>query len=279
MPARNVGGWRIDLEDFDYLHSLGGEDQIMALCGSYTEVAFDPRKVMRIEQQGPVGACAGHSISSGCEWVYMIATGDTNLQLSRAYGYYETQRIDGLLGRDAGSTIQGGIKLATERGICPEELWPYQNRYAPQPPRPLQELYDAAAKYRIAKSIRLTSYEAIRTFIGSGQGMVHLGIPWNGSVDRAVVTSFSGGGGGGHSIGLYSLSDRKDNSGRPYLWMMNSWGTGWGNQGWAEWAPDAVTAMLRERWAVFVGISDMPNVKPREWTLEDTEKTVMWWKK
>jgi len=279
MPVRNLGGWRIDKEDFDYLHSLSGEDQIMALCGSYTEVAIDPRKVMRIENQGPVGACQGHSISSGCEWIYILVTGDTTLQLSRAYGYYESQRIDGLLGRDAGSTIQAGVKLAMEKGICPEALWPYQNRYAPTPPRPINELYEAASKYKIAKSVRLTSYDAIRTFLGSGQGMVHLGIPWNSSVDKAVVPSYYGGNSGGHSIGLYALSDRKDNQGRPYLWMMNSWSESWGNHGWAEWSPDAISAMLKQQWAVFVGISDMPEAKPREWTLKDTEDTVKWWLK
>lgn len=276
MPARNIGGWRIDKEDFDYLHSLSGEDDVMALCGSYNEVSLDPRKVLRVEDQGPVGSCQGQSISSGCEWIYILVTGDTKLQLSRSYGYYESQRIDGLLGRDAGSTIQAGVKLAMEKGICPEELWPYQNRYSPTPPRPIKELYEAASKYKIAKSIRLTSYEAIRTFLGSGQGMVHLGIPWGPSVDKALVTSYSGGD-GGHSIGLYSLSDRKDTQGRPYLWMQNSWSTRWGNLGWAEWSPDAVSQMLRQRWAVFVGISDMPEVKPREWTLKDTENAVMWW--
>lgn len=278
MPVRNVGGWRIDKEDFDYLHSLSGEDEIMALCGSYNEVLMDPRKVLRIENQGPVGACQGHSISSGCEWIYILVTGDTKLQLSRAYGYYESQRIDRLLGSDRGSTIQAGVKLAMEKGICPEELWPYVNRYAPTPPRPLEELYAAASKYRIAKSTRLTTYEAIRTFLGSGQGMVHLGIPWGPSVDKAVVPSYSGGD-GGHSIGLYALSERKDSQGRPWVWMMNSWGSNWGNEGWAEWSPAAIEQMLRQRWAVFVGISDMPEVKPREWSLKDTEDTVMWWKK
>ena len=278
MPVQSVGGWRIDLEDFDYLHSLSGEDEVMALCGSYNEVSFDPRKVLRIENQGPVGACQGHSISSGCEWIYILATGDTKLQLSRAYGYYESQRIDRLLGADRGSTIQAGVNLAMEKGICPEELWPYQHRYAPTPPRPLEELYAAAAKYRIAKSVRLTSYEAIRTFLGSGQGMVHLGIPWGPSVNKAVVSSYSPGS-GGHAIGLYSLSERKDSQGRPWAWMMNSWGINWGNEGWAEWSPTAIEQMLRQRWAVFIGISDMPQVKPREWTLKDTEDTVMWWKK
>jgi len=277
MTSRILNGWRIDKEDFDFLYALEGEDLVMQLCGSYQEVSLDPRSLLRVENQGPVGSCQGQSISSGCEWLYILATGDSSLQLSRSYGYYRSQKIDGLLGRDAGSTIQAGIKVAMEFGIPEESEWKYANRYSPNPPKPWDEMDKLGAKYKIAKAIRLTTYEAIRTFLGAGVGMVHLGIPWNSSVDKALVTSFNPNGGGGHSIGLYSLSDRKDSQGRPFVWMMNSWDKTWGNAGWAEWSPDAVSAMLKARFAVFVGISEMPNVKPREWKLDDIKKQVKWW--
>jgi hypothetical protein len=277
MPLQHVGGWRIDKEDFDFLYSLPGESDVLAMRGSYTEVAFDPRKVLRVENQGSVGSCQGHSISSCAEWCYILATGDTKLQLSRAYGYYESQRLDGLLGQDRGSTVASGVKLAMTKGICPEELWRYSGKYDPKPPHPIQEIYEAAAKYKIGRQNRLTTYEGIRTHLGSGQGPVHIGIEWNSSVNRALVNSYSTADGGGHSIGLYTLSERKDSQGRPYIWMMNSWDKTWGNEGWAEWAPVAVEAMLRQRWTVMIGLSEMPTVKPREWTLEDVKKQVKWW--
>lgn len=277
MPGRSLGGWRLDLEDYPSLHALPGEDAVLAMRGSYEEVRFDPREVLRTENQSSLGSCQGHSISSTCEWCYILASGDTKLQLSRAYGYYETQRIDGLLGRDQGSTINGGVRLASEKGIPLEELWPYEPRYNPKPPKPLAELYEAAKPYRIGRSTRLTTYDGIRTFLGSGQGAVHLGITWNSSVDKAVVNSFSGASGGGHAIGLYSLSERKDSQDRPYVWMMNSWGKNWGNNGWAEWSPTAISQMLSHRWTVMVGISEMPHVKPREWKLDDVKKVVKWW--
>ena len=103
---------------------------------------------------------------------------------------------------------------------------------------------------------------------------MHLGITWNSSVDAAVVNNYSGAQGGGHAIGLYSLSERKDSQGRPFCWMMNSWGAGWGNAGWAEWSPNAISQMLTSRWAVFIGVSDMPNVTPREFTLADAKKAL-----
>lgn len=268
-----IGGWRIDLEDFDRLNALPDEAPVLAMRGSYEEVTLDPRKVLRVENQGSVGACQGHSLSSICEWCYIIESGDTSLQLSRAYGYYQTQVIDGIKG-DRGSTISGGVKLATQFGICREELWQYTGKYDPTPPRPLAELRADAAKYKIGSERRMTSYDGVRTFLGSGQGGVHLGITWNSSVDRALVNNFSGAQGGGHSIGLYCLSDRKDSSGRPYAWMMNSWGTKWGTSGWAEWSPAAIDQMLKSRNTVFVGLSDMVDVKPRKFTLDDWKKNL-----
>ena len=267
----DIGGWRIDLENYDSLNQITPDDVVMQLTGSYQEVTVDPRSVVKVENQGSVGSCQGHSISSCCEWCYIIASGDTSLQLSRAYGYYETQRLDGISG-DSGSTINGGVKLATEYGICREALWPYSGRYNPQRPKPIDELRADAAKYKIGKTYRLRSYDAVRTFLGSGQGAVHLGITWNSTVNGPVVNSYRAGGGGGHAISLYSLSDRKDSQGRPYCWMLNSWGKTWGNQGWAEWSPAAIEQMLLARWSVFVGVSDMPNVKPREYSLDSLKK-------
>jgi len=276
MTDMMPGGWRIDLEfqtdRFQRLMaSLKPDSSLLAMRGQYQEVAFDPRQVMRVEQQGPVGACAGHSLSSCGEWAYIIQTADPSLQLSRAMGYYETQRLDGIKG-DSGSTIEGGVRLAKTVGLCREELWKYTGRYDNRRPENWDAVLADAANYKIGTATSLKSYDAIRTFLGSGQGAVHLGITWNSSVDREVVESYSSSGGGGHSIGLYALSDRKDSQGKPWAWMLNSWSKNWQGDGWAEWSPRAIDQMLTARWSVFVGLSDMPNVKPRTYELEQLKK-------
>lgn len=273
-----LNGWRIDLENFDSLFGMSGEDEVLALRGLYKEVAFDPKKLIRVENQKNLGSCQGHSISSGCEWLYILATGNLTTQLSRSYGYYRSQKFDGLLGRDAGSTITSGVRVATELGIPLESEWGYTSVYNPKPPKPWDVMDTLGTNFKIGRSIRLTTYEAVRTFLGAGVGMVHIGIPWNSGLDRAVVTGFNPNlSGGGHSVGLYSLSDRQDNQGRPFVNMLNSWGTTFGTEGWAEWSPDAITQMLQARFSVFIGISEMPNVKPREWKLDDIKKKVKWW--
>jgi len=90
---------------------------------------------------------------------------------------------------------------------------------------------------------------------------------------RSVVESFRPGS-GGHAIGLFSLSDRKDNKDRPYVWMMNSWGSGFGNRGWSQWSPSAITQMMNHGFTVAVGLSDMPAITPREFSLDEWKEAL-----
>jgi len=273
MNDPRVGYWLHDKEDWDFIATLPDESPVLAMRGTYDEVAFDPRKVMKVENQGSVGSCQGHALSSCVELCSYIATGDLTLQLSRAAAYYETQRIDGING-DSGSTISGGIKLATAKGIPREELWKYSGRYDNRRPSNWAEIEKDAENYKVGKSFKMSSYDGVRTFLGSGQGGISIGISWGGEMDRAIVNSFSGSGGGGHALALLAISERLDVSGKPYIWMLNSWGSNWGNAGWSEWAPAAVEQMLRHRYTACFGLSDMPNLKPRKFDLEDLKKAL-----
>ena len=264
----HIGGWLPDREDDQYLSSLTSDIALLNIVGSYQEIAIDPRKALRVEAQGPLGSCQGHSISSVCEWCYILQTGEIDLQLSRAMGYYETQRLDGISG-DHGSTISGGVKLVCGTGICEEHLWPYtDNRYNNKRPSDWDTVIENAKDYRIQSSYRLNSYESIRTFLGSGQGAISIGVRWSKSMSTSVLTEFKRGK-GGHAIGLFALSERKDSDNMPYLWMMNSWGKRWGNEGWSEWSPNAIREMLVDRFTVAIGLSDMPGVNPREWSVTE----------
>ena len=256
------GGWLIEEEDWAYLDSRDDESQVVSWCGNYEEIPFDPRSIMKVENQRNQGACQGHAVSTCQEFCYYLATNDFETQFSRAMGYYESQRRDGISG-DRGSTISGGCNLVTEVGICEEALWPYPSSYNPKRPRDWQKVLDNAQKFRIKRQNRLTTYQGVRTFLGSGQGAINIGIGWSGSMSRAVIESYRPGG-GGHAIALICLSERKDSQGRPYVWMLNSWGTSFGNQGWSEWSPRAVEQMLNSRSTVAIGLSDMLNVEPRK---------------
>ena len=271
----SVDGWNADAEDWNAVERMTVlDDELRLLVGNYQEITIDPREVLVTHQQGPVGSCRGHSGSTILEWCYCIATGKVpTVVLSPQFMYIETQRIDGLVGRDVGSTINGGIRLMKETGCCEDRLWPYKARYSTKRPHNWDEVTQNAAMFKITRGDRLRSYDAIRTFLGSGQGGVDCGISWSGAYSRPVVESYNGGR-GGHAIALPCLSERTDSKGRPYVFMLNSHGESSGRRGWSEWSPNAVEKMTRNSRNVFVGVSDMPNVQPREFSLEDWKRSL-----
>jgi len=127
-------GYPIELEDQEYIRSLSRETNVLAMRGTYNEVRLDVRSLAIVENQGGQGACAGHSLSSVMEWIYVVLHGEAKwMQLSRAMGYYEAQKLSGIRG-DRGSTISAGVKLAIDTGLCREELWRYPRSYNPARP-------------------------------------------------------------------------------------------------------------------------------------------------
>jgi hypothetical protein len=226
-------------------------------------IEIDPRPFMRVESQGAKGSCQGQAVTSLCEYA-MAAQGSVMTQLSRDHGYYGTQKIDGLLGRDAGSTIWGGIQLA-KKGICEETLWPYREVYDPRPPGGWERIETAALRFQLKSHTRTRTYDDIWSYIGLGFGGVEIGMTWNESMTpvNGVIERYRPGGRGGHAVAFLGYSRRRDSKNRPYLWLLNSYSSRWGNKGWAEVSPTAVETIMLDRYTVAIGGSDMSVPKRR----------------
>ena len=265
-------GWRRDDEDWNIIRAMPGIDDLdpMMRARGYEYATVDPRKALKVEDQGQQGACQGHAVSTCTEWAHIIQMGSNNLQLSRAYGYYESQRIDSISG-DSGSTITGGCKLASTTGIPEERLWPYPGSYNSRRPGGWSQILTNALMYKIGKTYRLRTYKDISQFLGAGQGGINIGMSWGSSMNKPVVENFQPGG-GGHAISLISMSERTDSNGDHYVWMLNSWGKRFGNDGWSEWAPRAVRKIMDHNFSVAIGLSDLPNISPRPWDLDRWQK-------
>lgn len=227
---------------------------------------MDPRSWMRIENQKSMGSCQGHAQSSVGELCFHVATGKVT-QFSPLFAYYATQEVDGLVGRDSGSTIGGGVECAMKVGFCPLELMPY-----PDPPRYRwwisEEARQAAAAFRIRQRVWIESYDEAFTFLATGQGGIEIGMGWgNGLSNCAGIIERYSSGGGGHAVCFLGYSARRDSEGRAYLWLANSWSVDWGASGWAEVAPRAVEQMLASSRTTAVGMSDLttPTVRRVDW--------------
>lgn len=248
-------GYRLDLENIPALEASASEMPPMRFAAPDE---IDPTTWHRIEMQGSMGSCQGQALSSCCEFAYRIAT-DTIIQFSAMWCYLMTQKEDGLLGRDQGSTIDGGRRVAMKHGICPLEFFPYPNpvRYSTKIP---QAAIDEAPKYRIRSHVICRNYDDVFGFLSRGLGGVEIGIGWNGTMTpdtNGVIKSYRGGG-GGHAL-CYLGYKRNGN-----LFLANSWSETWGRRGWAEVTPDAVNQQCQTRGTVMIGLSDMETPEARE---------------
>ena len=272
-----VGGWLMEQENRFQLQALStdlsafmqsayrGPDEIdprRFINPRFMDV--DPRPDHKVEDQGAIGSCQGNALSSVCEYCYFLATGGKRVEFSRAYGYYGSQKIDGISG-DRGSTLDGGRKLVTEHGIPPEEAWPYQPRYSPSPPGGWEKQYEYAAPNKIKSHTVLKSSSDVHKYLAAGFGAVEIGISWGGDVNSDGVFRWKPGG-GGHALCFLGYVTIQ---GKLYFWMLNSWGERWGKGGWALVSAETVDQMFRDRFTVMIGLSDMSAPKPRAYSFRE----------
>lgn len=261
-----IGGWDPDLENRAELEATSYEGWVSQVEGLYgAPEQIDPRPWHKIHNQAQQGACRGHSGTSNGEMCFNIATGAVQ-QFSRQAFYIWTQRKDGITG-DRGSTIGGGEWIAKNVGFCLESLWPYTGKYVTKPPGDEAACKADAAKRKIRTTAAMRSYADCFKWLSAGLGGIDIGIIWNASMhNRGVIESYNPSGrGGGHAVAFLGYSTRKDAKGRSYLWLVNSWGTAWGQGGYAEVAPAAIDAMFTSKYTVCRGMSDMAgeDLRPR----------------
>lgn len=274
-------GYAINLEDFDFLKATSTTAS-MLMMGDLPD-RVDPRQHplykdnwLKVEDQGQQGSCQGQALTECGEFCYTIGTGRV-IQLSRQYAYIKSQMFDNIRG-DRGSTLSGGTKCIKE-GICLESVGPYAGNTYPGWNWITQEMKEDAVNYILKTHTVMKSEEDIKRFIGSGIGIVQIGIAWGRemSPDRSgCIRSFSGSGGGGHSVvfcGYVPDSVVGQSSSKGYWYLLkNSWSKRWGLEGFAYVDPRAVESMLRHRFTVMIGRSDMNLPKPRELDVDFTKE-------
>lgn len=273
-------GYAIELEDRENLAATQVDADVL-MMGDLPP-RMDPRYsplgtqgFIRVENQASVGACQGFSLACCGEFAYAFATGAV-IQLDNMYAYIASQVESGING-DRGSTLDGGTR-AFLKGF-PRETEPYRPVY---PGRDyLTDERRATAVYKLKSHTKMESADQIKQFIGSGVGIVQIGIAWGNAMNpdgQGCIRSFSPGG-GGHAVvfcGYVPDSDIGQQSGSGYwLLLKNSWSERWGKRGYAYVSPRAVDQMLRHRWTVMYGRSDMDHPKPRPIKFDFTKQSIL----
>jgi len=152
---------------------------------------------------------------------------------SRLFLYYIERQLEGTINSDSGATIYDGIKALKIYGVCPEQFWPYDIRkYKITPP---------AICYRRAKLHRVLAAYNVRQNLETMKGYLAAGNPF--VIGITVYEEFESDGAartgdipmpgqnsqllGGHALIVVGYDDSTQR-----FKFRNSWGTGWGNNGY-----------------------------------------------
>lgn len=228
-------GYAIEKEDHGYLQSNGDEPAVLMqrFRESFPKfnVRANPLGLVDIVDQGSVGSCQGQSLAQVFSICYFLATGRKQW-FSAMAAYLHSQRFDGLLGRDVGSTLSGGERVATEHGLCLAKDWPYEPVYTGR----IRPGIEYPFKLRASKPTK--DVAVIREALALGLP-VQIGITWGREMDAEHVEDYAGSGGGGHAVVLWLGK------------LINSWGN-WNGDGMSTISDRALDQMVRHRTNTFV---------------------------
>ncbi len=203
----------------------------------------------KIRHQGTTGACVGFSTADGVlRWHYVTAGRIANSQLpSPRFIWMANKETDEITGypttfiEPAGTQTKLALRVARSYGCVLEEILPMSGRLSTLRP---------AAFYTLAARLRISSYHNLgrdldhwRSWIANG-GPILTRLNVDRTWDRATLT-----GGhldtykpstarGGHAVCLVGYTP-------DHFIVRNSWGTGWGDKGFAyasnDYAEEAFT--------------------------------------
>lgn len=194
-------------------------------------------------------------------------------RMSGRFLYGEAKKIDGYPG-EPGTTLLAICQVRQKLGVCQEIMHRFADRQKGQ--EPSAEAFAQALNFTIKTYAQVHTIEEIELAIEQHKGVL-AGVRWFSSFRNAPkgVLTIPGNGGvrdymeGGHAIFLSGYSRRAGMFEFP-----NSWGTGWGDDGWGalpyeiiNWRSDMGSGVLVESWAQ----TDLPSKKllPKTITIKE----------
>jgi C1A family cysteine protease len=185
-----------------------------------------------VYDQGQLGSCTGNGWAAAAEFLLM-KQGLPTFTPSRLFIYYNERVADNDVAMDAGAAISDGAHAVSTLGCPNETLWPYDiTAFTDKPPA---EVYADGAKHLVLQvqqvSQNLTSMKEV---VASGLPIVIGFVVYPSFESEAVAKSgvVPMPGHHEHSIGGHCVVIVGYDDSQKMFIMRNSWGTGWGQNGY-----------------------------------------------
>lgn len=221
-------GWIPDLPDQrDHLYAAPPE-----MLGTLPASVDLRPQCPPVYDQGQLGSCTANAIAGAIEFD-RLKQKMPDFMPSRLFIYYNERDMEGTVNSDSGAQIRDGIKSVSQQGVCPESDWPYEiTKFTEKPPQ---------TAYQEALLDRAVSYLSLVQVLNQMKGCLASGYPFvfgftvyesfeSPEVARTGHAPMPGAAEqqiGGHAVTAVGYDDANQ-----WFLVRNSWGNGWGMQGY-----------------------------------------------
>lgn len=220
-------GWKRDLPDHrDFKFKVEAPHELPS--------SVDLRPQMPpIYNQGSLGSCTANALGAAFQFEQMKQN-KPNWIPSRLFIYYNERAMENTVNEDAGAMIRDGIKTMVKEGVCPEDMWKYNE--AKFKVKPCPPCYKEALNNQIREYLRLSPHSLyeVKHCLSDGYPVV-----FGFMIYESMMSSYVARTGvvpvpqpnespvGGHAVMAVGYDDTKE-----CLIVRNSWGTEWGLSGY-----------------------------------------------
>lgn len=216
--------------------------KISSIFKSYTttESVDYSNEMSPVKNQGSKGSCVGFAVSAVLEWQQQqeylkekeagsyYTRDKKHYNLSEQWIYHKAKEVDEFPDDTSGTTIRAAMKVVNKQGVPPEHGWEYSDNSVGKP----EFWAGSIAKwnknkyyYRISNVDEMKKVlDTIGPFVMGVYVFIEMYYPENGYV---AYPSNPNNCYGGHAIAIVGYDDN-----RKVFKFKNSWGTGWGDNGY-----------------------------------------------
>ncbi len=222
-------GWQPDLPDYRDL-TFAAERATLRKLPTKVDLS---KQCPPVYHQGILGSCTANAVGAAFQFGLLKQDAARAFTPSRLFIYYNERVIEKTVSTDHGAQLRTGIKTVHKQGVCPENMWPYQEDKFAHKPHP--NCYAEALKNQAISYHRVSrNLNQMKSCLAEGYPFVFgftvydyfegddikktgkLNMPKKGEAEA-----------GGHAalvVGYVESSKR--------FIVRNSWGPEWGNKGY-----------------------------------------------